>query len=117
MNTYRLPDTDDALLAECEVETYCSSGPGGQNVNRRETAVRLTHRPTGVAVTCQDERYQFRNKMLALEELRRRLEKLARRRKPRIATKATRGSKERKLEGKRIQSQKKTRRRKPAPGD
>lgn len=109
--------SDEELMAECEVDTYRAHGKGGQNVNRRETAVRLTHLPTGVSVTCQDERYQFRNKMLALDELRRRLEVRARRVKPRIATKATRGSKERKLEGKRIQSAKKVQRRKPVSGD
>jgi protein subunit release factor A len=113
---YHLQNDDD-LLAECDVDTFRSHGKGGQNVNRRETAVRLTHRPTGVQVTCQDERYQFRNKMLALEELRNRLERMSRRRKPRIATRATRASKERKLEGKRIQGAKKVMRRKPVGGD
>jgi ribosome-associated protein len=109
--------TDDELLAECDVETFRSSGKGGQNVNRRETAVRLTHKPTGVSVICQDERFQFRNKMLALDELRQRLERLNRRRKPRIATKATRASRERKLTEKKIQGQKKVQRRKPVPGE
>ena len=52
----QIPESDDELLAQCDVETYSASGPGGQNVNRRSTAVRLKHRPTGIVVTCQRER-------------------------------------------------------------
>jgi len=63
------PSSDEDLLAECEVETFRSSGPGGQNVNKRDTAVRLRHTPTGIVVTCQRERSQYRNKQIALEEL------------------------------------------------
>lgn len=75
--------SDRALLVECDVETYRSSGPGGQNVNTRDTAVRLHHRPSGIIVTCQRERSQLRNKELALDELRKRLTERQRRRKPR----------------------------------
>jgi peptide chain release factor 2 len=113
MNTYRLPDTDDALLAECEVETYCSSGPGGQNVNRRETAVRLRHLPTGIVVTCQREREQYRNKMIALEILRRRICASQRRRRPRVPTVISEKAQEKVLAGKKQRSRKKTLRRKP----
>lgn len=109
-----IPQNDEDLLAECDVDTFRAHGKGGQNVNRRETAVRLTHRTTGVMVTCQDERYQYRNKMLAVAELRVRLEKLNRRRIPRIPTKKTRGSKERTLAAKKIHSQTKEQRRKPS---
>jgi peptide chain release factor 2 len=113
MNTYRLPDTDDALLAECEVETYCSSGPGGQNVNRRETAVRLRHLPTGIVVTCQREREQYRNKMIALETLRRRICAMLRRRRPRVPTVIPEEAQEKILAQKKRRSLKKTHRRKP----
>ncbi len=54
---------------DLKVETFRSSGPGGQNVNRRETAVRITHLPTGLVASSQSERYQLVNKKTALEIL------------------------------------------------
>jgi len=54
---------------DLKVETFRASGPGGQNVNRRETAVRITHIPTGLVSSCQTERYQAVNKKIALEIL------------------------------------------------
>ncbi len=62
-----IPDSD------LEIEVYRSSGAGGQNVQKNSTAVRLTHKPTGMVVTCQDERSQLQNKLRALSILRARL--------------------------------------------
>lgn len=103
--------TDEELLAECDVETFRSSGPGGQNVNRRETAVRLRHRPTGIVVTCQKERSQFRNKQLALDILRERLCKRARKRRPRVPTRVPKVAVERRIQEKRRRGEKKEQRR------
>jgi len=59
--------------SDLEIEVYRSSGAGGQNVQKNSTAVRLTHKPTGMVVTCQDERSQLQNKLRALGILRARL--------------------------------------------
>ena len=108
-----IPSSDEALLADCVVETFRSSGPGGQNVNRHETAVRIRHLPTGIVVTCQRERSQLRNKRIALEELRRRLEALAKPTHPRIPTVEPRSVSKRIRADKRRRGLKKLLRREP----
>lgn len=62
---------DDAgLIAQCEVDTYRSSGPGGQKRNKTSSAVRLRHQPTGLIVTATEERSQHLNRLRALRRMR-----------------------------------------------
>lgn len=109
----RIPESDSELLAECDVDTFRASGPGGQNVNTRDTAVRLRHRPSGITVVARDERSQHRNRTLALQRLRSRLRARQRRQRPRIPTAVPRAAKTRRLEQKRERGKKKQLRRGP----
>lgn len=65
-----LASTDEALLADCEVDTYRASGPGGQKRNKTSSAVRLRHRPSGLMVIAEESRSQHENKAKALRRLR-----------------------------------------------
>lgn len=65
--------TDDQLLAQCEVDTYRASGPGGQKRNKTSSAVRLRHLPSGLLVIAEESRSQHENKAKALRRIRRAL--------------------------------------------
>jgi peptide chain release factor 2 len=112
-----LPESDEDLLRECEMDTFRSSGPGGQHVNKTESAVRLTHLPSGLVVTSQQERSQHRNKALCLQKLREKVARLNHRPARRVPTRVPRSAKKRTLEAKTRRSHIKRLRSKPSTDD
>lgn len=122
MDTQKLTHRDYAALARlpldeiaegCDVQVFHAHGPGGQGVNTTDSAVRMTHRATGITVVSRESRSQYRNRQLCLQKLR---DEFARRGTPpkvRHKTKPTRASKERRLKSKRLHAQVKQLRRKP----
>jgi len=112
-----LPEHLKKLLADVDVETYRGSGPGGQHRNKTESAVRMTHRPTGLVRVATEHRSQLRNRELALERIWRALEVRRRKPKPRIATRPSKAAKERRLAGKQRDAAKKRMRGQPPAED
>jgi protein subunit release factor A len=90
----------ESLEREVEVDVFRASGPGGQHVNRTESALRLTHPPSGVVVVAQDSPSQHRNREIAFGRLIERLARLNHVPKKRVATKPSAGARKRRVEGK-----------------
>jgi protein subunit release factor B len=110
-------DYMDNLKKETEVKFSRSSGPGGQNVNKRDTAVRLRHIPTGITVRVQRERSQAENLRIAFERLEKKLEDLNKPETIRISTKVPRSERKIRLLGKRRHSEIKKSRERPSAAD
>lgn len=112
-----LPESDEELLALCRVDTFRSSGAGGQHVNKTDSAVRLVYLPCNISVTCQQERSQLQNKMLCLKKLREKVALLNYRKPKRIPTKISYHKKVENLEKKSKHSSKKQFRKKISSDD
>ena len=113
INTVTIPGSDEDLLKECRVETFRSSGKGGQHVNKTESAIRLTHLKTGIIVNCQDERSQLQNKKKCLIRLRKKLDEFNYHPPIRIPTQKPQSVKNIVLKKKKMHSIKKQLRQKP----
>ena len=111
-----IPETDEELLSQCRVETFMAGGKGGQHQNRTESGVRLVHLATGVRVSSRAQRSQYRNKSIALDRLRKRLEERNLRPKPRRPTKVPKAQRKKRIDEKKRRGQLK-KKRKPPPSE
>ena len=109
--------TLDEIARDCDVQVFRASGPGGQCVNTTDSAVRMVHGPSGIAVTSRESRSQFRNRQLCLQKLRDEFAARAVPPKERRKTKPTKGSQHRRLVAKHQRSAIKEARRKPGMDD
>ncbi|OGP90802.1 MAG: hypothetical protein A2157_04955 [Deltaproteobacteria bacterium RBG_16_47_11] len=85
-NRQKPQDDLETLKRQVFIETYRSRGPGGQRKNKKETAVRLKHLPTGITVVATEHRSQSQNLKIAFERLRERLRRLRQKRRKRVPT-------------------------------
>ena len=88
-----LPKSDKDLLDQCKVSAFRASGKGGQHVNVTDSAVRITHIPSGIAVTSRSEKSQYLNKKQCLIKLRKKIAKLNYKKPKRIPTKISSATK------------------------
>lgn len=110
--------TDRASLErDCDIQYFIATGPGGQHRNKVETGVRMTHRPTGIVVTATERRSQHANREAAYERMAERLEEMQRVVEPRVPTKPSTASRERRLDEKRRAGERKRDRRSTFPDE
>ena len=110
--------TDRASLErDCDIQYFVATGPGGQHRNKVETGVRLTHCPTGLVVTATERRSQYANREAAYERMAAKLEEMQKPVEPRIPTKPSAASRERRLEEKKRASARKRDRRATPPDE
>ncbi|MGE5335026.1 MAG: peptide chain release factor-like protein [Nitrososphaerota archaeon] len=108
--------TDRASLErDCDIQYFIATGPGGQHRNKVETGVRLTHRPSGVVVTATERRSQRANREAAYERMAAKLEEMQKVVEPRVPTRPSAASRERRLVEKRRASERKRERRVSLP--
>ena len=112
-----IPTEDDALLAECRVETFRAGGKGGQHQNTTDSGVRLVHLPTNTRVESRTERSQLQNRRRALARLREKLEAARHRDPPRKKTRVPKSEKRKRVDEKRRRGETKRLRRRPPRED
>lgn len=107
----------EVLEDECDISFFRASGPGGQHRNKRDTAVRLRHRVSGIIVEASDSRSQSQNREAAFERLTNRLKSLNRVEKKRVPTRPSKTAKKRRTDAKKLRGKLKRSRRHPDVDD